>query len=127
MVSVLEVQMVEAIASIGRYRAPAEACGLLLPVPTKARSVWELPNRSKTPQTDFECSGEDMLLLLEQIYDGDDALIRKLLEEGALTVWHTHPSGNVGPSLFDLRNKPAHLKCLVVTLPEKGKPLATWY
>ena len=126
MVMVLEVEMVEAIASIGRFRAPAEACGILLPYPIHGRSVWELPNRSLTPHDSFEMTGQDMMGLFERL-NMDHEVIQKLIDAGGFTAWHTHPEGNVGPSLYDLQNKPAHLKSLVVSLPEKGRPLATWY
>lgn len=125
MVAVLEVQMVTEIAKIGLRRQPAEACGLLLPTPVKGRWVWELPNRSKTPQDSFEMSGEDMAYLLEEIFDHDLDLIQTMVP--GLTAWHTHPGGNLGPSLFDLQNKPANIKSLVVSLPKDGPPMATWY
>jgi proteasome lid subunit RPN8/RPN11 len=125
MVMVLEVEMVHEIARIGRSRAPNEACGLLFPYAVRGRSVWELPNRSLKPLDSFEMRGEDMAILLEQLFDGDLPLIQKLVP--TLTAWHTHPSGNLGPSLFDLQNKPAHIKSLVVTLSTEGQPLATWY
>lgn len=125
MVAVLEVEMIEEIARFGRLRAPAEACGLLLPAPIEGRWVWELPNRSKKPHTSFEMQGPDMILLLESLFKQNLDLIETLIP--TLTAWHTHPAGNVGPSLFDLRNKPAHFKSLVVSLPKQGKPLATWY
>lgn len=125
MVAVLEVEMVEEITRLGRLRAPNEACGLLFPAPIKGRWVWELPNRSLTPHDSFEMHGEDMMILLETALDGDHELIRKMVP--GLTAWHTHPGGNVGPSLFDLRNKPANLKSLVVSLSPSGQGLATWY
>jgi proteasome lid subunit RPN8/RPN11 len=124
MVMVLETKMIEEIAQIGRLRAPAEACGLLLPVPIRGRSVWEIPNRSKTPQDSFEMTGEDMVIVLESLFDGN---VPKSIVDG-LTAWHTHPGGNLGPSTYDLYHKPLYIRSLVVTLFNDGTPAkATWY
>jgi proteasome lid subunit RPN8/RPN11 len=124
MVMVLEQQMVEGIAAIGRERAPTEACGLLLPMAVNGVQIIELPNRSKKPRDSFEMSGQDMILALEQVFRGD---FPEELVPG-LTAWHTHPAGHVGPSRFDLKNKPARINSLVVTLFDNGKPpLATWF
>jgi proteasome lid subunit RPN8/RPN11 len=127
MVSVLEVEMVEEIAKIGRLRKPAEACGLLLPIPIKGKQIIELPNRAKKSHDTFEMLGKDMMIALEQLEPDLDKL-EKMINDGGLTAWHTHPAGNVGPSKFDLKYKPPKLKSLVVTLFEDGRrPLATWY
>lgn len=123
MVMVLEQKMVNQIANIGRERLPNEACGLLLPFEVHGVQVIELPNRSKKPHDSFEMTGEDMLLSLEQVFQGD--FNPDLIP--SLTAWHTHPHGNVGPSKYDMENKPAKLLSLVVTLFEDGPPKATWF
>ena len=123
MVMILDKKLVTEIARIGEERRPNEACGLLLPTPIRGVQVIELPNRSKTPHDSFEMLGSDMLLALEMTFQGD-------FPEGlvpSITAWHTHPEGHVGPSPFDLHNKPANIKSLVVTLRENDEPLATWY
>lgn len=124
MVMVLEQEMVNAIAHIGRAAKPNEACGLLLPTHINGVQVIELPNRSAEPRDSVEIRGEDMVMALEQVFRGE---FPEDLVPG-LTVWHTHPSGHVGPSTFDLENKSVHMQNLVVTLFEDGKPpLATWF
>ena len=123
MVMVLEQKLVNQIARIGKDRLPNEACGLILPYPVKGVQVIELPNRSKKPHDSFEMTGEDMLLSLEQVFQGD--FPEHLLP--SLTAWHTHPRGHVGPSKFDMENKPAKFKSLVVTLFDDSPPLATWF
>lgn len=126
MVMVLEAQIVESIAQIGRLRRPAEACGLLLPVPVKGRQIIEIPNRAKQAHDTFEMAGTDMIMELEKIMSWEQ--IEELLEKKAITAWHTHPSGNVGPSKFDMDYKPPKMMSLVVTLFEDGRvPLATWF
>lgn len=123
MVMVLEQLIVQEIARIGRLRAPNEACGLLLPYPVHGVQILELPNRAKKPHDSFEMRGQDMLLALEQAFRGDfpESLV------DSLTAWHTHPAGHVGPSKFDLDNRPARLNSLVISLHEEGPPKATWF
>lgn len=123
MVMILEKKLVDEIAGIGVKRLPNEACGILLPTPIRGVQVIELPNRSATPHDSFEMLGSDMLLALEMVMQGD--FPEELIP--SLTAWHTHPHGNVGPSRFDMDNRPANLKSLVVTLRDKEGPLATWY
>lgn len=124
MVMVLEEKMVRQIAQIGVERAPIEACGLLLPMAINGKQIIELPNRSPKGRDSFVMKGEDMLLALEQLFQGDfpEDFIP------SLTAWHTHPGGNIGPSKFDLRNKPARIRSLVVTLFDDDRPpVATWF
>src|SRR5690242_10965400 len=128
MVMVIEQKMVNAIADCGRSSAPNEACGLLLPYAVNGVQVIELPNRSSTPRDSFEMRGEDMLMALERAFRGVATL--EELEEiiPKIAAWHTHPAGNMGPSEYDLKNKPENFKSLVVTLFTDGSPpLPTWY
>lgn len=123
MVMVLERFLVEEMASIGRDRSPSEAAGVLLPFPFRGRQIIELPNRSLTPHDHFEMRGEDLVLALEEFASVHTS--PKVWNE--LVLWHTHPSGNVGPSKYDLQHKMPNLRHLVVSLPEEGEALATWY
>lgn len=123
MVMVLTPEIVTQIADIGTQRLPNEACGMLLPTPIRGVQVIEIPNRSLEPHDSFEMWGSDMLLALEMVFQGD--FPQELVP--SITAWHTHPHGHVGPSKFDMDNKPANIKSLVVTLREGEGPLATWY
>lgn len=121
MVMVLEQPVVEEIARIGRERMPNEACGILLPVPHRGHTVFELPNRSKMPADSFELWGTDIMLQLEAF--GEEYC--EDIED--LTIWHTHPRANVGPSRADMENKPEVFTHLVVAIAEEGPPVATWF
>lgn len=123
MVMILEQSIVDEIARIGELRKPSEACGLLLPHPVNGRQVIEVPNRAKMPHDSFEMTGSDLTMALQAVIGPciPDDLIPKL------TAWHTHPGGNVGPSVADMRNKPERLKSLVVTIFEDKAPVATWF
>lgn len=126
MVMVLEQHMVDQIAQIGLAAYPHEACGLLLPTPVRGQQVIQLPNRSKEPLDSVEVDPDDFIIEMELLYGEADAIPDEVLED--IVVWHTHPSGNVGPSKYDMENKPAKLGCLVVAIYTDGRPpLATWF
>lgn len=124
MVMVLEQRMIDSIAECGRSASPKEACGILLPIPVNGVEVIEIPNRSETPEDSIEMMGDDVLIALEQVFRGD---FPEDLIDG-LTFWHTHPGGNIGPSRFDIQNKPPRVRGLVVTLFNDGRaPVGTWF
>lgn len=123
MVMVLEPTVVREIERIGWERAPAEACGILLPYPWRGQQVWEMPNRSNTPHDEFIMKGEDIALTLEDwLEETPEGLWTQIV------AWHTHPSGNLGPSKADLERRPKkNLRCLVVTLYPDKEAKATWF
>lgn len=42
-------------------------------------------------------------------------------------VWHTHPSGHIGPSRGDMQNRPTQtIPMIVIALTDDG-PIATWF
>ncbi len=113
------------IARIGELRAPSEACGVLLlhpKDPDRAESqVVEIPNRSMRPHDGYEMSTNDIRMeLLEWLRDTD------VEELGELSIWHTHPAGNIGPSAGDMRARDPGISYLVVALTQQG-PVPTWF
>jgi proteasome lid subunit RPN8/RPN11 len=124
MVMVLEDRMVQEIARIGRRRAPAEACGLILPHLVNNKQIIELPNRAIEADHEFELWGEDIALIVEELQEYQ-TITGQFLRETA--IWHTHPRGNLGPSKFDRDNKPPEFQSLVVTLFEDGTAKGTWF
>lgn len=100
--------VVPRIMEIGQLRKPMEACGVVVPDLSEAPRDWvkELTNRSPSPHN---------------AYDIDPATITDLLAApeiwGNVLIWHTHPSGHVGPSRGDMHARIDGLKYLVVTLP----------
>lgn len=113
--------MVEEIAEIGRLRAPNEALGVLLPTPYRDKWVWEMPNRSLTPQDQSLFVMEDMKVELSEWLN---SATRD--QVNGVIVWHTHPAGHVGPSASDMRQIVPGLTFLVVALTEDG-PVPTLY
>lgn len=124
MVMVLEDRMVQEIARIGRRRAPAEACGLILPHPVNRRQVIELPNRAVDTDHEFTLWGEDIAFIVEELIEHHPIDAQFLRET---VIWHTHPGGNLGPSKFDRDHRPEEFQSLVVTLFEDGTAKGTWF
>lgn len=112
-VLVLSKKTQQVLESVARDSYPHEAVGLI----DGAGNVWELTNTHKHPESGFEISRDDIRAVVEQTgFNG--------LSEA--TIWHSHPSGGVGPSRVDLQNKSPFKYHLVVTLTDGGIIL-TWY
>lgn len=112
----LTESMVAKIEAIGLRRAPAEAVGIIL-----GSTIIELPNRSTQQNNSFSIKPTDIVIALESegITDVD-------FENAGLVLWHSHPSGGVGPSRTDMQNKVPHFHHLVVALVAEGA-IPTFY
>jgi proteasome lid subunit RPN8/RPN11 len=113
------------IGRIGLYRAPGEACGILLPYPRNSRpesQVVELPNRHKDFNQAYMVQGEDIAIEI-----GDWLAEASSEDTARLSVWHTHPGGGVGPSRGDLRSKVPNVAYLVVSLNSDGSFTPCWF
>lgn len=109
------------IERLGKLRAPNEACGILLDIPKRKADgcvtpVIELPNRSLDGAGTYRIEPDDIRLALENLEEVED-----------VAVWHTHPSGFVGPSKGDMENRgDPNIYMVVVALTDDG-PIATWF
>lgn len=116
----LELALTE-IEKLGRLRAPVEACGLLLDIPRKkadgsVSAIVELPNRSMDGEGSYRVEPDDIRLALDGLEEVED-----------VAIWHTHPSGYIGPSRGDMRHRPdSSIYMVVVALTDDG-PVATWF
>jgi proteasome lid subunit RPN8/RPN11 len=117
----IEQWMVDEIVNIGKMREPIEACGIILPVPHRGKSIYEMPNRSMTPDRSFLIQSNDILTTLE----GWVAAHPSHAAWNKIVIWHTHPSGHVGPSELDLQFRIEQCGNLVVNLGDD--PKATWF
>lgn len=104
------------IVRLGTLRSPREACGLLLTRHDAGPRIVEVPNRASDPTHDVIMDGPDLQMALAELigghpYEGN--------LQADLVLWHTHPSGNVGPSRTDMKMKRqlGDIRCLVVSLP----------
>lgn len=108
------------IEKLGKLRAPNEACGILLDIPRRkadgsTSAIIELPNRSMA-EGSYRIDPVDIQLALENLEEVED-----------VALWHTHPSGFVGPSKGDMENRPdPNIYMVVVALTDLG-PVATWF
>ena len=109
------------IEKLGRQRAPIEACGVLLDMPwVKADGsvswIRELPNRSMSGEGTYRIDPDDVRLALEGLEEVED-----------VAIWHTHPSGFVGPSKGDMENRPdPNIYMVVIALTDAG-PVPAWF
>jgi proteasome lid subunit RPN8/RPN11 len=117
----LTEELIDQLRLLGEKAKPNEACGVLLPEPFHGRQVIELPNRSQEPTTSFECTSVD---LYEAIEDWVHWVGRESWND--ITIWHTHPGGNIGPSGMDMRARVMDLSYLVIALTPDG-PVPTWF
>lgn len=100
--------IVPKIVELGMARLPHEACGVVVPDLDQPAEFWvhELVNRSSDPLNSYRIDPETVAKLLVDPEVWEDVLI-----------WHTHPSGHIGPSIDDMRQRDQRLKYLVVALP----------
>jgi proteasome lid subunit RPN8/RPN11 len=102
---------IDEIVVLGMERMPLEACGVIFPDGT----LFELTNVSETPEDSYEIKVPDLRTLITQMQTrwGVDAQLKDIV------IWHTHPSGFVGPSRDDIKTKVApEARYLVVALPD---------
>lgn len=117
----LQETALQEIYELGLKRKPAEACGILLPRPWKNSWILELPNRSAHCHDSFEFTTADMRMVLEPWLDQATSE-----DFQSMALWHTHPSGGIGPSRIDMRNKVVEAHHLVVAITDEG-PVPSWY
>lgn len=110
---VVEGALAAALEREARLVAPREAVGLL----TAQGEVINLRNLSSDPESNFAISKEDVLSAIRK-HEIDDV--------AGLTLWHSHPSGGVGPSRVDMQQRLPYFEHLVVTLHATNVEF-TWY
>jgi len=109
-VLILSTKTTERLKEISLLRSPKEATGLIL----SNGDVVELPNLS-LQQSEFQVSKADLLIALSE--EKTPSLV---------TFWHSHPSGGVGPSRKDMKQKTPFSYHLVVTI-DKNEIILSWY
>lgn len=107
----------ETLTNLAKTASPNEAVGLILP----DESVIPLPNRSPTPRNSFQFGVDDIRLSLENA-----GVTLTEADWWMVVLWHTHPSGGVGPSRLDMKHKVPRLTHLVLTL-DGDDVIPSWY
>jgi proteasome lid subunit RPN8/RPN11 len=83
--------------------------------------VVEIENKAKNPLDSFEFTTKELREALEEWFS--EAKDQNPFD---LVLWHTHPSGGVGPSRTDIQQKIAGVVHLVVALTDDG-PVPSFY
>lgn len=93
---------------------PQEAVGLLWEPPGEPARVMPLVNHSTAPESSYAVRVDEMIEAFELNMGCDITSV----DPEHLTLWHSHPSGLVGPSRGDMREraKVAMLAHMVVTV-----------
>lgn len=105
-------EIIDQVLSIGLREVPNEACGIITPDSV----VVQLPNSSTSPTTSYIIAGEDLVSALNEYIARVDVHPADISTD-AIIVWHTHPSGNIGPSKGDMDTKVPGFRYVVITLP----------
>ena len=96
-----------AILDFGLVNHPYEVCGLLIRHSEVDWELIQLENRSMNPAESYIIDPETVKALS---IDHD-------VWENHVWVWHTHPSGYIGPSPGDLKVQAPNVQYLVVSIP----------
>ena len=103
-------EVLQKLTNLVEQELPNEAVGLVVACLEGTTRVLLLENRSESPTNSFAVRPFDVLdaletsgLSLDEV-DWDDTIL-----------WHSHPSGLIGPSRPDMRGKVPGLRHLVIT------------
>lgn len=96
--------------------APHEVVGVIY-----KGHAYTLENRSDQPEDSFNVSLMELRKLIENLRVTWDSLAA-----GDVAFWHSHPSGGIGPSRMDMRERTPLKYHLVVALVD-GDIVPTWY
>lgn len=105
-------EMVGRILEIGRLSGDCEACGILVKTPNEPDgALVHLDNIAEDPTRSYEIDSGELVKALDRVGVG-----LKVRSED-LIIWHTHPSGLIGPSEGDMRRRIHEFTYMVVALP----------
>lgn len=126
---VLEDELADTVAALGRQSAPLEACGVAVPLVGGSWAVVDCINHSANPRTSWETPGKEIaeairIACAEASFFGHSTMD---LSQEAPVVWHSHPGGNVGPSEEDMSRRVNGLRHAVIALRKDSTPLLTRY
>lgn len=109
----LSPDIVDRILVVGGEQASVgEACGILTP----DQEITVLPNRSTDPGSSYVIGNEDLIEAIADYIERSGVDPEEVTREHVL-IWHTHPSGNIGPSRGDMQSRVDGFMYGVVTLP----------
>jgi len=100
----------------GQETAPNEACGLWIPATNiqGTHDLWLVDNIAEDPLKSYKMDMVDVSQLMERHnITGPGEFYEQVI------VWHTHPSGMVGPSKGDIDASMFNVKYMVMTIPSQ--------
>jgi proteasome lid subunit RPN8/RPN11 len=112
---IIEGWIKRSLLGIVRSRAPREAVGIIC-----NELVYELRNDHDFPNENFSVDKQELRKLTETLMIPTSEIADRVV------LWHSHPSGGVGPSRFDMQNRTPLKHHLVVSLVEDDI-VPTWY
>lgn len=104
---------------------PREAVGLLWESPGNEVGHRHLANISDDPEHSYAVNVSEMIAKFEAATGRD--ILRAMDDGVTFTLWHSHPSGLVGPSRGDVRLKQEALTYMVVTVNADNTLTATLF
>ena len=107
-------EVLDQILQAGQERAPDEACGIITP----DLRVVTLPNVTPNGSTSSYAVANDDLIEAIDDYVERSGVQPQSLTRAHFIIWHTHPSGQVGPSHGDMTNREPGFTYCVVALPK---------
>lgn len=99
---------------------PRETGGVLFPEPLGGSWVQVLTNLSPTPNEAIHFDNEEVVQSMLRWVSSNDDWVK-------MTLWHTHPAGNIGPSRRDMRSRLKDMGNLVVAIQPGGIGIPTWF
>lgn len=115
MIHLIEGQLRRRLEMLAKDAYPNEAVGLLFP----DERIVSLTNIAEDPHSNFSVAKEELVKALQYAEENDWHI-------DEVVLWHSHPSGGVGPSRVDFQQRTPLKHHLVVTLTDEDF-IPTWY
>lgn len=98
----------------GMSMAPNEVCGIWrVQKFLQLQTLFFMENVSDDPTMSYRIDTEDLGKFVENFRLGQQSFYEEC------TVWHTHPSGLIGPSKGDMDTAKPRIKYYVMTIPTR--------
>lgn len=108
----LSPEVLDQIRLVAEAEGTNEACGVVTP----DSMVVKLPNASPSPTMSYEIRSVDLVEAVCTYADRSGVEIEGL-DRSFFIIWHTHPSGFVGPSRRDMQTRLPGFQYAVISLP----------
>lgn len=107
--------IVKQIHTLGVDASPEEACGLLY-LRESRWTILQLTNIAEDRTNRFAISSDEIVDKLQEWLAAATPA-----DMATMVIWHTHPSGGVGPSRIDLQQRTTRANLVVAITPDGPK------